>query len=51
MKYRQADIAFEIEKQKAEAALKAKLMEQEFNYNIQLQGLTQGQINDREDAK
>lgn len=26
-------------------------MQQEFNYNIQLQGLTQGQINDREDAK
>lgn len=51
MKYRQADIAFEIEKQKAEAALKAQLMQQEFNYNIQLQGLTQGQINDREDAK
>ena len=26
-------------------------MQQEFNYNIQLQGLTQGQINEREDAK
>jgi uncharacterized metal-binding protein len=33
MQYRQADVAFEIEKQKAEAQLKAQLMQQEFNYN------------------
>ena len=44
MKYRQADIAFEIEKQKAEAQLKAQLMQQEFNYNLQLQGMTQSQL-------
>jgi len=51
MKYRQADVAFEIEKQKAEAALKAQLMQQEFNYNLQLQGMTQQQITNREDEK
>ena len=51
MKYRQADVAFEIEKQKAEAQLKAQLMQQEFNYNLQLQGMTQQQITAREDEK
>ena len=51
MKYRQADIAFEIEKQKTEAVLKSQLMEQEFQYNLQLQGMTQAQISDRENEK
>ncbi len=51
MKYRQADIAFEIEKQKTEAQLKSQLMAQEFQYNLQLQGITQSQISDREDEK
>ena len=51
MKYRQADIAFEIEKQKAEAQLKSQLMQQEFQYNMQIQGITQSQLNDRENAK
>ena len=51
MKYRQADIAFEIEKQKAEAQLKSQLMQQEFQYNMQIQGITQSQLNEREDAK
>ena len=44
MQYRQADVAFEIEKQKAEAQLKAQLMQQEFNYNLQLQGMTQSAL-------
>ena len=34
MKVKQAEIAFEIEKQKAEAQLKSQLMQQEFNYTI-----------------
>ncbi len=51
MKYRQADIAFEIEKQKTEAVLKSQLMEQEFQYNLHLQGMTQAQISDRENEK
>ena len=51
LQYREADIAFEIEKQKTEAQLKAQLMEQEFQYNLQLQGITQSQLGNREDAK
>ena len=51
MKYRQADIAFEIERQRAEAQLKAQLMEKEFQYSMQLQGMTQKQLGMREAAK
>jgi len=51
MQYRQADIAFEIEKQKAEAQLKSQLMQQEFNYSMQLQGMTQEQLGMREEEK
>ena len=36
MKIKQAEVAFEIEKNKNEAALKSQLMQQEFNYNVQL---------------
>ena len=48
MKYKQAEIAFEIEKNKAEAQLKSQLMQQEFNYNLQLQGMTAGALANRE---
>ena len=51
IQYRQADIAFELEKLKGEANLKAQLMQQEFNYNLQLQGMTQSQISQREQDK
>ena len=51
MQYRQADVAFEIEKQKVEAQLKAQLMQQEFNFNLQLQGMTQSQLSQRENNK
>jgi len=51
MKYRQADIAFEIEKQKAEAQLKSQLMQQEFNYNLQLHGMTEQSLSNREDSR
>ena len=51
MKYRQADISFEIERQKAEAQLKSQLMQQEFQYNLQLQGMTQSQLSKRESSK
>ena len=51
MQYRQADIAFEIEKQKAEAQLKSQLMQQEFQYNMQIQGMTQSQLSKREADK
>ena len=51
MKYKQAEIAFEIEKNKTEAQLKSQLMEQEFQYNMQIQGLTQAAISKREQDK
>ena len=51
MQYKQAEIAFEIERNKNEAQLKSQLMEQEFQYNLQLQGITQGAISSREKDK
>jgi len=51
MQYKQAEIAFEIERNKNEAQLKSRLMEQEFQYNLQLQGITQGAISTREKEK
>ena len=51
MKYKQAEIAFEIEKTKAEAELKSQLMQQEFNYNLQLQGISDSQLAKREGSR
>jgi|VirMetMinimDraft_7_1064189.scaffolds.fasta_scaffold00047_47 hypothetical protein len=55
MEFRQADIAFEIEKLKAEAQLKSQLMQQEFDLNMQLRNadaeLLQSRESQREDAK
>tara|TARA_R110001592_G_scaffold4515_3_gene25426 strand:+ start:3566 stop:6001 length:2436 start_codon:yes stop_codon:yes gene_type:complete len=55
MQFRQADIAFEIEKLKAEADLKSRLMQQEFELNMQLREadgqLLQSRETSREDAK
>lgn len=48
---KQAEIAFEIEKQTAEADLKRRLMDAEFNYNMQLRGMEQSQIDQREEKK
>jgi len=48
---RQAKIAFEIEKQKAEAELKRNLMEQEFQYNMELRGLSEDALQEREDQR
>ena len=45
---KQAEIAFEIEKQKNEADLKRQLMQVEFNMNMQLRGMEQSQIDSRE---
>ena len=45
---KQAEIAFEIEKQNNEADLKRRLMDVEFNYNMQLRGMEQNQIDSRE---
>ena len=48
---KQAEIAFEIEKQREEANLKRRLMDAEFNYNMQLKGMEQMQIDKREIQK
>ena len=48
---KQAEIAFDIEKQKNEAELKRQLMEVEFNYQMQIQGGVQQQIDERETKK
>jgi len=45
---KQAEIAFEIEKQKNEADLKRQLMQVEFDMNMQLRGMDQSQIDQRE---
>jgi len=51
IQYRQADIAFEIEKQKQEALLKSQLMEQEFQYNLQIKGIDASSLASREQAR
>ena len=51
MQSRQAEIAFEIEKMKQEALLKAQLMEQEFKYNIQLRNVSETSLAGREDKR
>ena len=48
---KQAEIAFEIEKQKNEAELKRQLMAVEFDYQMQIQGGVQQQIDERETKK
>ena len=45
---KQAEIAFEIEKQKNEANLKRQLMQVEFDMNMQLRGMDQSQLDERE---
>tara|TARA_R100001591_G_C4307282_1_gene171965 strand:- start:30 stop:911 length:882 start_codon:yes stop_codon:yes gene_type:complete len=51
LKVKQAEIAFEIEKQKAEAQLKATLMEQEFQYNMQLRDVSENALAFREGSR
>ena len=48
---KQAEIAFGIEKMQAEAELKASLMEREFQYNMQLHGMQEQQLQSREDNR
>tara|TARA_R110000851_G_scaffold94400_2_gene205207 strand:+ start:6036 stop:8471 length:2436 start_codon:yes stop_codon:yes gene_type:complete len=55
IQFRQADIAFEIEKLKQEAMLKSQLMNEEFQMNLQLRSMDaqqlQGRESQRENAK
>jgi len=51
MQLKQAEIAFEIEKQKNEALLKSQLMQQEFDYNMQLRDISEKALSDREKSR
>jgi len=51
MEYRQADIAFEIEKMKNEAMLKSQLMDKEFQLNVELAKLNNQGLSNREQAR
>lgn len=51
MQLAQAEAGFEIEKQKSEAALKQQLMGLEFQYNMQIHGMQQRQMDEREEVK
>ena len=51
MQLKQAEIAFEIEKMKNEAQLKSQLMQQEFQYQMQLSGAEGENIKSREQMK
>ena len=51
IQYRQADVAFEIEKLKAEAELKRNLMATEFQFQMQIKGVEQAGLNQRDKNK
>lgn len=51
MQIKQAETAFDIEKMKAEAGLKAQLMSQEFQYQMQIAGVEQAGITQRDELK
>jgi hypothetical protein len=48
MQVKQAEVAFEIQKIQQEAELKRMLMAEEFNYNMQLHGVREQIVNQRE---
>ncbi len=51
MQLKQAEVAFDIEKMKAEAQMKQLLMTEEFKYNMQLAGVKEEAITARDDMK
>ena len=51
MALKQAEVGFDIEKLKNEAALKEQLMQTEFNFAIQLKGIEQSQLDNRESQR
>jgi len=51
MQVKQAEVAFEIQKIQQEAELKRMLMAEEFNYNMQLHGVREQIVNQREMEK
>ena len=51
MQIKQAEVAFDIQKLRAEAEMKRILMEDEFNYQMQIAGVKETAITSREDMK
>lgn len=51
MQLKQAEVAFEIEKLKAEAEMKRLLMNEEFQYQMQIAGIKETAVTSREDMK
>ena len=51
MQIKQAEVAFEIERMKAEAELKRQLMGEEFKYNMTLAGMDMQSLSSREKKK
>lgn len=51
MQFKQAEVAFDIEKLKAEAELKRMLMAEEFSYQMQIAGVKETSLADREKMK
>ena len=51
MQFKQAEVAFDIEKLKAEAEMKRMLMAEEFSYSMQLAGVKETSLADREKMK
>jgi hypothetical protein len=51
MQLKQAEVAFDIERLRAEAGLKKELMNEEFNYKMQIHGMDVGNLQEREQMK
>ena len=51
MQFKQAEVAFDIEKLKAEADMKRMLMNEEFQYQMQIAGIKESSLMSREDMK
>jgi len=51
LKYKQGEMQLEIERNKVEAQLKSQLMEQEFNYNLQLRNMDGMALSNREQSR
>jgi len=51
MKLEEAKASYEVQKMQSEAALKAQLMETEFNYQMSLRGVSEQALQQREDQR
>jgi 2-keto-4-pentenoate hydratase len=51
MQLKQAEVAFDIERLRAEAGLKKELMNEEFQYKMQIHGMDVGTLQEREQMK